>query len=57
MKNAITNTKGKLYYPFASNSRFIFYAQDRIKKHAKMKQCKVYLNPNTNNAKDLSGNF
>lgn len=50
MKYAITNSNGKLYYPFASNSRFIFYAHDRIKRHATIKQCKVYLNQNTNDA-------
>lgn len=50
MKYAIRDSKGNLYYPFASNARFIFYAHDRIKRHATIKQCKVYLNHNTNDA-------
>ena len=50
MKYTTTNSKGEVYYPFASNARFLFYAHDRIKRHATIKQCKVYLNQNSNDA-------
>lgn len=50
IKYANLDSNGKLYYPFAKHSRFLFYAHDRIKRHTTLKQCKVYLKQNPKDA-------
>ena len=50
LKFATKNSKGELYYPFASHPRFKFWCYDRLRRHRSIDQCNVYLkkNPDAN---------
>jgi hypothetical protein len=50
LKFVCKNSKGELYYPFASHPRFKFWFYDRIRRHRSLDQCKVYLKQNPSDA-------
>lgn len=47
---AINPISGHLFYPFAAHNRFIFWMNDRIRRHRTMEQGNVFLNCNTGDA-------